>query len=207
MPDNNLYKRDLRNFNEREFEEIVINGLDWDNICDLERKYSNHSFKKFTDAVNFHLDEMAPYKKVTKKEFKLMTKPWISKEILNKCRQRDSILKSITMENDAQKIISIKNDYKKLRNEITKIKRDSKKAYYIAYFERNKQKSANIWKGIKSLVNIKAGKFSNIKLLDKNNNMVSDNKKISNMFNDHFSTVGNKIKEKFPSKMVISEVT
>ena len=104
VPDNNLYKRDLRNFNEREFEEIVINGLDWDNIYDLERKDCNHSFKKFTDAVNFHLDEMAPYKKVTKKEFKLMTKPWISKEILNKCRQRDSILKSITIESDAQKL-------------------------------------------------------------------------------------------------------
>ena len=44
---------------------------------------------------------------------------------------------------------------KKLRNEITKDKRDSKKVYFTAYFERNVNKSVIICKGIKSLVNIK----------------------------------------------------
>ena len=35
---------------------------------------------------------------------------------------------------------------KRLRNEITKDKRDNKKVYFTAYFERNKNKSATIWK-------------------------------------------------------------
>ena len=32
---------------------------------------------------------MVPYKKVTRKEYKLMLKPWITDEILQKCKKRD----------------------------------------------------------------------------------------------------------------------
>ena len=38
----------------------------------------------FFNTFFYHLDEIAPYRKVTKNEYKLMLKPWISKEILNK---------------------------------------------------------------------------------------------------------------------------
>ena len=66
-----------------------------------------------------------------------MLKPWISKEILRKSKERDSILKSISNERDAAKQIILQNDYKKLRNEITNDKRESKKSYYSSYFEKN----------------------------------------------------------------------
>ena len=127
-----------------------------------------------------------------------MLKPWISKEILQKCKKRDSLLKSVSNENDSVKKNNLRNEYKKLRNEITKDKRDSKKSYYSTYFEKNKHKSSEIWKGIRSLVNIKSCKPSNIKLFDENNNLVSDPKKISSTFNDYFSTIGSKIEQKIP---------
>ena len=50
-------------------------------------------------------------------------------------------------------------------------------------------------KGNRSLVNIKSVKSSDIKLLDKNKNLIRDSKKISNIFNDHFSTIGFKIEQ------------
>ena len=164
LPDINLYKRDLSNFNEREFEELVINGLDWGGICNLDKKDPQYSLKEFIETLNFYLDEMAPYKKVTKKEYKLTLKPWITEKILQKCKIRDSILKSISKENDPVKLNSLRNDYKQLRNEITKEKRIGKKAHYTSYFEKNKLKSAKIWQGIRSLVNVKAAKVANIKL-------------------------------------------
>ena len=127
-----------------------------------------------------------------------MIKPWITKEILEKCYRRDSLLKNISVENDNGKLTILQNDCKKLWNEITKDKRESKKVYFTVYFERNKNKSAIVWKGIKSLVNIKSTKSSNIKLLDENKNIVSDSQKITNMFNEHFSSIGTKIKRKIP---------
>ncbi len=198
LPDINMYKRDFKNFNEREFNEVVINGIDWDRICAFEKNDPDFSCKNFINTFNFHLDEFAPYKKVTKNEYKLMLKPWITKVILQKCKERDSILKSISKEIDpAQKII-LRDIYKKLRNDITKEKRESKKAYYTAYFEKNKYKSTAIWKGIRSLVNVKSSKSSTIKLLDTNENLISDSKTVSDIFNNHFATIGSKIEQRIP---------
>ena len=163
LPEINLFKRDLNNFNEREFYEEVILKVNWDEVCDLGINDPQKSFKQFYDTFSYHLDEFAPYRKVTKNEFKLMFKPWITKDILHKCKHRDSILKEMKKENDPLKKDFLQKEYKKSRNEITKLKRDNKKTYYISYFEKNKNKSSEIWKGIKSLVNIKSSKISNIK--------------------------------------------
>ena len=127
----------------------------WEQICNLEKKDPNQSCINFFNSITYLLDELAPFKKVTKNEYKLMLKPWISKEILQKCKNRDSILKNISRENDLVKKLNLRNDYKKLRNEITKEKRESKNAYFSAYFDKNKYKSSEIWKGIRTLVNIK----------------------------------------------------
>ena len=126
----------------------------WEEICNLEKKDPNSSCQNFFNGITYLLDEFAPYRKVTRNEYKLMLKPWISKEILQKCNKRDSILKSISREYDQDMKITLRNEYKKLRNEITQDKRNSKKSYYTEYFEKNKHKSSEIWKGIRSLVNI-----------------------------------------------------
>ena len=130
-----------------------------------------------------------------------MLKPQITNDILGKCKERDSLLKDIKNETDPVKIESLRKDYKALRNEITQEKRDSKKAHYAAYFEKNKNKASDIWKGIRSLVNIKPTKASSIKLLDGNKNLISDPRKIVNIFNDHFSTIGTKVQQKIPVEL------
>ena len=40
-----MYKRDFDNFNEREFEEEVINGVDWDEICMFRLNEASLSFE------------------------------------------------------------------------------------------------------------------------------------------------------------------
>ena len=145
----------------------MVRSTNWDEICMLSMNDANASFKSFYDTLNFHLDEMAPYKKVSRKEFRLMRKPWITKDILRKCNERDSLLKDIKNETDPVRIESLRKDYKSLRNKITQEKRDNKKSHFATYFESNKTKSSDIWKGIRSLVHIKPTKASSIKLLMK----------------------------------------
>ena len=198
LPETNLFRRDLRSFNEREFEEVILK-MNWEDICNLRNNNPNLSCNNFFNSITYQLDEFAPFKKVTKKEYNLMLKPWISKEILEKCKRRDFILRSISNECDPAQKINLRNDYKKLRNEITKDKRDNKRSYYHSYFEKNKMKSSEIWKGIRSLVNMKASKSSSIKLLNENDNLVSDPKIISNVFNHYFSTIGPEINRKIPT--------
>ena len=198
LPEINLYKRDFRNFNEREFLETVIN-FDWVNICNLNADDPNLSCNNFFNTITFLLDEFSLFKKVTKNEYRLMLKPWISKEILQKCKRRDFILKCIAKEKDPTIISNLRIEYKKLRNEVTMDKRVSKKSYYSTYFERNKLKSSEIWKGIRSLVNIKASKVSSVKLLNESHNIISDSREISTIFNNYFSTIGPSIESKIPS--------
>ena len=198
LPETSMYKKDFEQFNEREFEEIVINGLNWEEICMIRIGSSSASFKSFHDTLNYHIDEMAPSKQVTLKQFRLMLKPWITRDILRKCDERDKLLKEIKDENDPIRKKILRTNFNILRNQITKEKRQNKKNHFAEQFEKNKNTTANIWKCIRSLVNLKPSKKSSIKLMDDNQNIISDSTAIAKIFNDHFSTLGAKVQQKIP---------
>ena len=111
-------------------------------------------------------------KKVTRKEYNLKFKPWITKEIIQQCKERDFLLKYIMKENDPIKKDNLYATYKNIRNVVPRNKRDSKA--FSQFFEKNRAKSSEIWKGIRSLVNIKSSRNNNINLLDKNNGLIND---------------------------------
>ena len=161
---------------------------------------SSASFKSYLDTLKFHIDEMVPTKKVTLKQFRLLLKPWITKEILKKCDERDALLKELKSEEDPTRKAILRTNYNSLRNQVTKDKRQSKKSYFATQFEKNKHTTSAIWKSIRSLVNLKPGKNSSLKLMDDDQNIISDSKIIANIFNDHFSTLGAKVQEKIPTE-------
>ena len=76
------------------------------------------------------------------------------------------------------------------------MKRTSKTKYFKEYFDKNRKKTSEIWKGIKSLVNIKCLYNSSYKLLDANNNLISNQKQMANIFNNCFVNVGHDIEKK-----------
>ena len=114
-------------------------------------------------------------------------------------KERDKLLKSYQQENDHEKKELAHLSYKRIRNIVTQKKRVNKSTYFLSYFEKNKNKSSEIWKGIKSLVNIKSSNCNSINLLDKHKNLVNDQKKIVNKFNDYFVTVGSSIANRIPT--------
>ena len=197
LPDTNIFKRDMSKFCDREFEDVVINGLNWDEICMLRFHDANVAFSSFHNTVNFHLDEMSPYKKVTPKEYRLMLEPWITTDILDKCKERDKLLKEILKEDDPTIVKILREKYNKMRNEITNEKRSSKKDFYTKQFEKNSNKSTKIWQNIRKIVNIKSVKASSIKLMI-DDKIVSDSTQNANTFNDHFSKLGEKVQQKIP---------
>ena len=86
-----------------------------------------------------------------------------------------------------------------MQNQITSEKRKGKKAYFSKRFLENKDNSSKVWKEIRSLVNLKPGKTSSIKILDENDKVTSDSQKISNIFNEHYATLGAKVQQKIPT--------
>ena len=112
------------------------------------------------------LNEFSPYRKLTKKEFKLKSKPWISNEILTKIHERDKLLYKYSNAKDLNRKINLLKDYKILRNTITRIRRDVKSKSYKEYFEMHKDKTASIWKGIRSLFKLKSSSKRDTSIID-----------------------------------------
>ena len=55
--------------------------MNWQHICNLQSNDPNLSCNNYFASITYLLDEFAPFRKVTRKEYKLMLKPWISKEM------------------------------------------------------------------------------------------------------------------------------
>ena len=81
---------------------------------------------------------------------------------------------------------------------MTKLKRESKITYYNNFFEINKNKSSIIWKGIRSLVNIRSSSKKIISLIDENGSKIIIPQSISTHFNKYFASVGANIEKKIP---------
>ena len=109
----------------------------------------NRSIQNFVNDINFLLDEFAPHRKLKKHEIKLKTKPWITKELQYLMWERDKVYKKY--HNSSTEIMKLNyyNHYKLLRNQLTSKQRESKIQYYKSYFDKNQQKSAALWKGIR----------------------------------------------------------
>ena len=109
----NIYSRNFKNFNEREFIEI-LNNTDWNSIISTELYDPNISLKIFYDHTNYILGELAPYKKLNKREIKLKTKPWITNVIISKMHERDKLLRKFCNLKDKNSVHAqnIFNQYK-----------------------------------------------------------------------------------------------
>ena len=153
IPKLNIYQRNFKYFNEREFQE-TLNGINWDNIVSLNASDPNLSMSNFYNQINILLDEVAPYKKLTKKEIKLKSKPWVTIDIQHLMQKRDKLHHKYCQESNKTKKEELYINYKKLRNKLTKMKREHKTIYYKNFFEANKNNSSKIWKGIRSIVNL-----------------------------------------------------
>ena len=131
----NFYERNFKNFVDREFNE-ALSYINSDEILLINENDPNVAINNF-HHINYLLDQLAPYKKLSKKELKLKSKPWINNLILIEINKRDKLLhKYSKMKNkDSYTASIIFDEYKKIRNIVTKLKRDSKLEYYHKFFE------------------------------------------------------------------------
>ena len=92
-----------------------------------------------------------------------------------------------------------RKSFKLYRNKVNHLLKISKKRYYNQYFLDNITDGKKIWKGIKQIVHFKPNtnqKF--VKIMDNNNEEISDPKSIANAFNNHFSNIGKVLDNQIP---------
>ena len=80
----------------------IIN-INWDQILELDKGDPNHSFISFENKINQTLDNYAPLKKLSKKEYKQLSKPWITTGIRRSISRRDILFNKFIKCNDIEK--------------------------------------------------------------------------------------------------------
>ena len=83
----------------------------------------------------------------------------------------------------------------KVRNIIATLMKKSKQNYFTKYFESNIKNIKNTWKGMKIII-LKNSASSSPNLLNFNNELTSDPFRIANVFNNYFSSIGEKVQSK-----------
>ena len=172
----------VNSFNSELSEELLNqNNFDDQFVVDI-------SFPNFYNVLSGLVEKHAPMKTLSKRKLKQFSKPWITIGLKKSIKVKNSLFQSGSF---AQ--------YKLYRNKISALTRVSKKNYYHAFFADNLNNMKNTWNGINSLINGKEKKSRAISSLKRlNNGITTDPLEISNIFNNYFSSVGEKLASRVP---------
>ena len=125
------------------------------------------------------------------KEIKIERKPWISEGILKSISKRNNYYSKFLRTKDSLWY----HRYKTYRDKINHLIRRSKRNYYRKYFEKFRLNSKKTWTGIKEIINKTRNVSSHINLKI-NGEIVTDQKRVANKFNEFFTSVAQKLMER-----------
>lgn len=173
----NYYKHDYSHFSEEAFVDEVSH-LDFSLIYNSNLNL-NGKFDLFYDQIDSICKKHVPYKRLSKKEVKISSKPWITKKFFAKMKFRDKLYSKLLK--SKQPNPNLHYLYKKFRNRVVKDLKDSKSSYFNQYFSLNKRNMQKLWSGIRSMLNVGKCKNSYITSILNNNKPVDNPKCIANM--------------------------
>ena len=183
------YQHDYSNFDEQKLIDDVVSQPVMFSDLDID---VNRMFDEFHDNLAALIERHAPLKKVSKKNLKLKSKPWINDNIQKLIKYRDRLSRKF-------KRTRSKNDeylYKKFCNRVVAENRKSKTNYFYRYFTKYHGNMKMLWSGIKSIICLKKSGFYQVSSLkDSQGNDINDPKKMANLFNKFFVYISQKIND------------
>ena len=103
------------------------------------------SYKKFLDKITKLLDIHAPVKKLSHKDKKSLSKPWLTKGILQSIRQKNVLYRKFIRTKDLTKRELLLQNFKFYKNTIHKLTRVNKSDYRKRYFKEHKNNFRKTW--------------------------------------------------------------
>ena len=190
-----IIRRNYKNFNTDEFEN-ELRQVEWAKI--LENKTSEESVNYFFNKTNALLDEMAPYRRLKRREIRTEHSPWITRGILKSIENRDKLHKKYLKDKNDSTKAELFSKFKQIRNTLNTVIKQAKSDYYTELFEENKSNIKQTWKEIKKIVNINKKNTVFPDSIKKGHHFIHDKKEIANEFNSFFTSIGNNIDNKIP---------
>ena len=139
----------------------------------------------FPDISETLLDTYAPLKR-------LLSKPWIAHGIMTSIKNKDKIYKKLLKSRHPQQKERLCNEFKRYRNSINIISRNSKTYHYQNFSQEHKQNMLKTWESIKSIININTTENKFINCFNVGNIKETDPFVLNNSFNKFFTTIAKK---------------
>ena len=191
---NDVFIRDWSKFDQQNFVLDYLN-IEWNTVferCDFD---PDCSFDTFYFKFKAILDRHLPTVKLTKRQIKTKSKPWITSGIIKSMSKRDFFLRKFIQAKDPTSKTNFHNSFKTYRNLIVTLCRNSKSNHFTNYFNQYFSNMQKVWSGVRNLISTKT-KSSNPISLSKGN--CSDPKTVANHFNDFFTSIADSIRETIP---------
>ena len=93
---------------------------------------------------------------------------------------------------------NLENEYRLYKTQLDKTLKASKSMHYQKFFEINKLNLRKTWEGIREIINIKQTKGQIINALSNGDDIISENNKIAEKFNNHFCKIAETIENEIP---------
>ena len=187
--------RSYRNFNHDEFDKELLN-INWELL--FRNKNCDEKILIFLDKINRLLDEMAPIRKLTKKEMDLKQNPWLTTGILKSIKARYYIYKKFLNAKDPLRRQNLFREFKIKRNLITTLIRSSKSQYYKDFFAEHSNNAKKTWEGIRNIIKVSTKNRSLPSKIRDGTNFITDQKSMAQKFNEFYVNIGNMVEEKIP---------
>lgn len=190
-PQQIVFQRNLLNFNREKFcEKLQHSLLDFFHSLNVINPINfNIVFGDFIDIIAKTIDLHAPNRKLSRKERKLKSKPWITNTLLASIKNKQKLYITHFLKGNTEQ----KSYYKKYANKLNKVKAAAKKKYYEEELKHSQNDTYGTWRIIKSLLS-SSNKSSTIPEKVKHNDcLYTDLNDITEQFNEYFANVGNNL--------------
>ena len=184
----------MKKFNIEAFSEEVSNSLET-SFRNREND-PNKVILKIVNVITEITNKYTPLRKLSPKEVKSKTKPWLTKGLLKSLSTKNKLFEQCFKKQKSHLVLK----YKTYLNKLTKLKEIAKKIYYQKELQLHKDNVSKEWKIINEITCHKQLQNNCISMItDEQNCKVTDKTKISDLLNDYFANVGPSLDTKIPA--------
>ena len=121
----------------------------FDNLEHINKNNINKVCENFVQLIKDEIENFAPLTNLSRKQKKLVKKPWITKGIWTSIKNKQRLYKTWFLEGNSYE----RSFYKKYNNCLTRVKKTAKILYYSSAFASSKNDPKKTWDIIRELVN------------------------------------------------------
>ena len=161
-----------------------LSSIDWSIVSTGDDV--NQCYNLFINTLIENIDQPIPLKEVVIPAKQFICEPWLTKGLLKCSKKQLQLYEKSLKSGNNDDILT----YKKYRTTLQRVKRNSKKLYYISQCTKFKSDSKRLWHAINNIIKKTNNKSYIIDHIKVDNIVINNANEISNAFGKYFATIG-----------------